>query len=88
MESKKRDLERISSSMDAIGIGRAAEIVIEEMRNAGGNESDLHVIADSLSKYEEEMKASKEDNLFANSKLIERVYFKDFWDYTARMVDR
>ena len=29
-----------------------------------------------------------EDNLFANSKLIERVYFKDFWDYKSRTVDR
>ena len=34
------------------------------------------------------MKSSKEESLFTNSKLIERVYFKDFWDYKVRTVER
>ncbi|MGN0830708.1 MAG: ATP-binding protein [Candidatus Ornithospirochaeta sp.] len=88
MESKRKDLESIYSSMDAIGMGRAAEIVIDEMKNARRNESDLHVIADSLKIYEEEVNASRENKLFLNSKLVERIYFKDFWDYKVRTVDR
>lgn len=88
MKSKNDTLKRIRSSMEAIGIGRAADIICEEMGNADKNEGDLQVIADSLNIYEEEVKSEKEKRLFDNSNLDERIYFSDFWDYKVRMVDR
>ncbi|MGN1163418.1 MAG: ATP-binding protein [Candidatus Ornithospirochaeta sp.] len=88
MESRKDALKRIRNSMESMGIGRAADIICEEMGNAGRNEGDLQVIADSLNIYGEEVKAKEEAKLFNRSNLDERVYFNDFWDYKVRTVDR
>lgn len=87
MKSRK-DVQRISSSLNELGMQRMDELMKENIGFLKANEDATAAIADAFAAFAVEERERKAGLLLRNSKIPEPAYFSDFWDYGVRVVDR
>lgn len=84
----RNDIQRISSSLNALGMQRMDELMKENIGYLKPNEDVTAAIADAFAMYAVEEKERKAELLLKRSRIPEPAYFSDFWDYGVRVVDR
>jgi len=82
------NVKSISESLGVLGLGEMAEKMEDSIKDADTRDNVVATMAVTFSQYAAERKQHRADLLFKRSKLNERTYFDDLWDYPERKLDK
>ena len=85
---RKDDIRRMGESLDMLGLNRLDDLLKENLARMKPGEETTAAMADALAAYAVEERERRAEALIQRARLPGLAYLDDFWDYSARIVDR